>query len=383
MSSIYPSRAIVDLSAYAHNLRAVAHLCGPDTGICAIVKANAYGHGAAPMAKAALAHGARMLGVATIAEGLELRKVGITAPILVLFQPAGDPASATEALGAVVEARLTLMLSETGMAEALGAVALRANRVVPVHCLVDTGMGRQGFGLERAVADIQHLTRISHIDIEGVATHFPVANHVDDEFTLEQLKAFKRVLKALEAEGIPFEMAHAANSPAIVNYPASHLDMVRPGLMTYGVWPSDAPMPPGMLRPVLRWETRVTQVRELEPGSNVGYGRTYTTPSRMTAAILPVGYADGYRHGLANKAEVLIRGQRCPVRGSVCMDQIVVDVTLVPEVHTGDIAVLIGADGDDCITAEELAMHAGTIPYEILTGIGHRVPRIYLGEGVL
>lgn len=382
MSSLSPSRAVIDLGAYAHNLRAIQTLCGPATGICAIVKANAYGHGALEMSQAALAHGARMLGVATIAEGLELRKAGITAPILVLFQPAGDPASATEALATVVEARLTMTISEAGMAEALGVVAHRSNRVVPVHCIVDTGMGRQGFDLDRAAQEIQQLTRISHIDIEGVATHFPVANQVDDAFTLEQIKAFKKILKALEQEGIPFEMAHAANSPAVVNYPASHLDMVRPGVMTYGVWPSDAAMPAGLLRPVLRWETRVTQVRELEPGSNVGYGRTYTTPSRMKAAILPVGYADGYRHGLANKAEVLIRGQRCPVRGSVCMDQIVVDVTLVPEVHTGDLAVLIGADGKDCITAEELAKHAGTIPYEILTGIGHRVPRIYLAEGV-
>lgn len=379
MKSLSPSRAIVDLGALAHNYRAVKAMSGEHTAVCAIVKANAYGHGVVPVAKALLQTGARMLGVATIAEGVELRKAGITAPVLVLFQPAGDPSTALEALSAVVSQDLTLMVSETAMAEALGEVALRANHVVPVHCLVDTGMGRQGFDLARAADDIQHLTRISHIDIEGIATHFPVADRVNDEFTLEQIRAFRRVLKDLEREGIPFELAHASNSAAVVNYPAAHFDMVRPGLMLYGVWPSESPMPPGTLRPVLRWETRVTQVRELEPGSNVGYGRTFTTPGRMRAAILPVGYADGYRHGLANKADVLIRGQRCPVRGSVCMDQIVVDVSLVPEVQTGDTAVLIGADGNDQITAEELARLAGTIPYEILTGIGHRVPREYTG----
>ena len=373
MAELSPSKAIIDLDAYGHNLRAVKTLCG-QADVVAIVKANAYGHGAAPMAHAAVAAGARMLGVATVAEGIELRHAGIQAPVVVLFQPG------REALPAVIEHHLTLVISEVAIAEALGELAHRANRVVPVHCIIDTGMGRQGFGFERAAQDIQHLTRISHIDIEGIATHFPVADKVDDAFTNEQIKSFRQVIKALEREGIPFEMTHAANSAAIVNYPGAHFDAVRPGIMTYGVWPSNAPMPPGFLKPVLRWETRVVQVRELEPGSNVGYGRTYTTPARMKAAILPIGYADGYKHSLANKAEVLIRGQRCPVRGSVCMDQVVVDVTLVPEVHPGDTATLIGADGADAITADELSRHARTIPYEILTGIGHRVPREYVGS---
>lgn len=375
MSSHSPSKAIIDLQAYAHNVATVQALCGNACGVMAIVKANAYGHGAAPLARAAIACGARMLGVATVDEGIELRKAGIESPILVLFQPAAD------ALPAVVEYRLTLMIADVGIAEALGTLAQRANRVVPVHCIVDTGMGRQGFDLERAAIDIQYLTRISHIDIEGIATHFPVADRVDDTFTLEQIRSFKQLLRTLEREGIPFDLAHAANSPAIVNHPGSHFDLVRPGLMTYGVWPSESPMPQDMLKPVLRWETRVVQVRELEPGSNVGYGRTYTAPSRMKAAILPVGYADGYKHSLANKADVLIRGQRCRVCGSVCMDQIVVDATLVPEIHAGDAAVLIGSDGQDQITAAELAQLANTIPYEILTGIGHRVPRTY--EGLL
>jgi len=373
MSAHSPSKAIVDLGSYAHNFATVQALCGDKTGVVAIVKANAYGHGAVPIARAAVACGARMLGVATVDEGIELRKGGIEAPILVLFQPALD------ALPAVVEHRLTLVIADVGIAEALGSIAHRANRVVPVHCIVDTGMGRQGFALERAPAEIQYLTRISNIDIEGIATHFPVADRVDDAFTLEQIRVFKQLLRTLEREGIPFDVAHAANSPGIVNYPTSHFDLVRPGLMSYGVWPSESPMPVGMLHPVLRWETRVVQVRELEPGSNVGYGRTYTAPARMKAAILPVGYADGYKHSLANKAEVLIRGQRCRVCGSVCMDQIVVDATLVPEVHAGDTAVLIGTDGNDCITAAELAHLANTIPYEILTGIGHRVPREYVG----
>lgn len=368
-----PSRAIVDLDAYAHNLGVVKRFAGAGVEIAPIVKADAYGHGAIPIARTAIACGVRMLGVATVEEGIALREAGIDAPILVLFQPCVD------GLPGIVQHRLTLMLADAATAEALGALAHRANRVVPVHCLVDTGMGRQGFDRDSAASDIQFITRISNIDIEGVATHFPVANRPDDDFTYEQIKTFRNVLKELEREGIPFELAHAANSPAIVNYPAARFGMVRPGLMTYGVWPSDAPPRTQQLKPVLRWETRVTQVRTLEPGANVGYGRTYTTPGRMKAAILPVGYADGYPVALSNKAEVLIRGQRCPVRGSVCMDQLVVDVSLVPEVHAGDTAVLIGRDAEDHITAEELARHASTIPYEILTGIGARVAREYVG----
>jgi len=370
MSSPAPSKAIVDLDAYAHNLRVVQRYAGESAAIAAIVKANAYGHGAVPIAEKAVACGARMLGVATVDEGVELREAGIAVPILVLFQPAED------ALQAVIAHRLTLVLADVATAEKLGAMAHRANRVVPVHCIVDSGMGRQGFNLVRAAQEIQYLTRISHIDIEGIATHFPSADKPDDQFTQGQIREFRHLLRELEKDGIPYELAHAANSAGIMNYASSAFDMVRPGLVTYGVWPASTPAPKGLLRPVLRWETKVTQVRELEPGSSVGYGRTYTTPDRMRAAILPVGYADGYKHALSNNAEVLIRGKRCPVRGSVCMDQVVIDVTGL-DVAAGDVVTLIGADGDDCITAEELAAHARTIPYDILTGIGNRVPREY------
>jgi len=241
-------------------------------------------------------------------------------------------------------------------------------------------MGRQGFAVDGAVKDIQALTRISHIDIEGIATHFPAANEPDHAFTQDQIKQFKHVLRDIEKKGIPFETAHAANSAAVVNYPASHFDMVRPGLMTYGVAPATTPTRQP-LKPVLRWETGVTQVRRLEAGTSVGYGRTYTTRDTLYAAILPVGYADGYRHGLGNTGDVLIHGHRCPVRGSVCMDQTVVDVTHLPRtVQPGDTATLIGQDGNERVTAEELAERCGTIAYEILTGIGPRVGREYVGE---
>ena len=370
-NSVHTSQCIVNLAAYEHNLGVVRNLIGPHCAMAAVVKANAYGLGAVQVARRALEFGVTMLAVATVDEGIELREGGIEAPILVMMQ------SDKDILPAVIKHRLTLMLSDVKTAELLGEMARKANTVVPVHCMIDSGFGRQGFAAETAAEDVQYLTRISHIDIEGIATHFPTANKVDDAFTYGQVKVFKQLLKRLEKEGTPYELAHAANSAASVNYPGALFNMVRVGIMTYGVWPTDQPPAANLLKPVVRWETRVAQVRHLEPGSTVGYGRTYTTSERMKAAMLPVGYGDGYPHSLSNKAEVIIRGVRCPIRGSVCMDQIVVDVSHLPRTEVGDAALLIGGDEEESITVAELACLAGTIPYEILSGIGRRVPRVY------
>ncbi|HOE65242.1 MAG TPA: alanine racemase [Candidatus Hydrogenedentes bacterium] len=367
------SRVIVDLDAYAANLAVVRGMIPPRCAIMAVVKANAYGHGAAPIAKRAVREGARMLGVADVNEAVELREAGLSIPILVMVQPLED------ALPAIVEYGLHMMASSVEIAERVGELARRANKVAPVHCKIDTGMGRQGFGLDQAVKDMMRIMRISHVDIEGVATHFPVADDSADLFTAQQIRQFKQLLNQLDKEGVPYETAHAANSAAIVNHPASSFDMVRPGLMTYGVWPTDVAPSILPVRPVLRWETRVTQIREIPRGASVGYGRAYIAPRVMKAALLPVGYADGYLHSLSNRGVALIRGARCPVRGSVCMDQILVDVTDVAGAAIGDVATLIGQDGDQMITAAELARLAQTIPYEILAGIGSRAQRVYVG----
>ena len=372
MSEMSPSRAIVDLGAYAHNLRLARQLVPEGCGIAAIVKANAYGHGLVPIARRAVAEGVTMLGVATVEEGVTLRKEGIAAPILVLIQPAES------ALAALVEFDLRPMISDVAIADRLGEIVRKTNKVVPIHCKVDSGMGRQGFEIDQAVRNMLYLTRVSHIDIEGVATHFPTADLANDPFTTDQIKAFRHLLRQLDKRGVPYEMAHAANSAAILNYPASAFGMVRPGLMTYGVWPTATPPELSPLRRVLQWETTVILVKELEPGSSIGYGRTYTTDRPMRAALLPVGYADGYKHNLSNRADVLIRGKRCPVRGSVSMDQMMVDVSEVENVSGGDTATLIGTDGNETITVEELARHAQSIPYDILAGIGVRVHREYV-----
>lgn len=374
MSDTAASHVIVDLDAYAHNLGVVRRFTEGQAGIIAVIKADAYGHGLLPVGRKALSAGVRMLGVAAIDEGIALREAGIRAPILVMVQPL------QEALAAVLEYDLTLMVSDVATAERLGELAQRARRVVSLHCKIDTGMGRQGFDVATASEDLQYLTRISHIDIQGIAMHFPVADLPEDTYTYNQIKSFKQLLKRLDRQGIPYEMAHAANSAAIVHYKDSIFDMVRPGLITYGVWPTDTPPANSLIKRVLRWETRIVQARRIASGASIGYGRTYTTPRGMRAAILPVGYADGYKHALSNRAEVLIHGRRCPVRGSVCMDQIVVDVSHVPEAKPGDLATLIGTDGQETISAEELAQRAQTIPYDILTGIGARVARVYLGE---
>lgn len=372
--SLAPSTATIDLDAYAHNLRSVREMAGADAKIMAVVKANAYGHGLAQVARKAAASGAAMIGVAMVEEGIALREAGVTIPVVVLFQPD------VTALDAVVEHNLTLILSDVVTAEALGDVARKANRVVQVHCMIDTGMGRQGFAPESAESDIQYLTRISHIDIEGICTHFAQANRRDDEFTLNQIKVFRGIAKQLERAGIPYEKMHVCNSPGIVNYPKAARDLVRPGLMTYGVWPADDAPAQNPLKPVMRWETTIAQVREFPAGAGISYGRTYVTPAPMRAAILSVGYADGYPHAASNKAQVLIHGKRCPVRGSVCMDQTVVDISAAPAARAGDPAVLIGEDRGERITAEELAGWAGTIPYEILSNVGPRVARVYRGE---
>lgn len=372
MSLVAPSRLTVDLDAYAHNLNVVSEHIPEGCGIMAVVKANAYGLGAAAIANRALKSGAAMLGVATVEEGIALRHEGIKAPILAMVHPTDD------ALWPAIQHDLRLMVSDVSIVERLGEQARKAKKVTAIHCEIDTGMGRQGFLPEEALDELLRMTRISNVDIEGIATHFPSAEDPNDSFTTNQIRTFRQLLKQLDKGGIPYEMVHAANSAAIVNHPGSAFDLVRPGLMTFGVWPGDAPPETSPLKPVVQWTTRIALMRDLPGGAGISYGRTYKTPGPMRAAVIPVGYADGYRHTLSNRAEVLIRGIRCPIRGRVCMDEIIVDTTAVGEAAVGDKVTLIGGDGDQRITVEELAEKADTIPYEILTALGPRVERVYV-----
>ena len=367
-----PSRAVIDLGAYAANLAAIRKRIPENCGVMPVIKADAYGHGLVPIARKAVECGAAMLAAACVEEGLALREAGIEAPILVTIQPLRD-----QALPAI-EADLRLVVGDAHAGEVYGELARQVGKVATVHCKIDTGMGRQGFAADSALEGLRFLTRISHLDIEGVMTHFPGADQPNGAYEQEQLRAFKRLLSDMNKEGIPYEIAHMANSAGILNVPGSTFDLVRPGLMTYGVWPVDNPPADESVRPVLRWETRVIAVKTLERGQPVGYGGIYTTPVRMPVAIVPVGYADGYPFALTGKAEVLLRGKRCKVLGRVSMDQLVIDLRSVPDAQPGESVTLIGTDGAETITAGELAHRAGSIPWEILTGIGPRVERVYL-----
>lgn len=363
----------VDLDAYAHNLRVARERLPAETKLLAVVKANAYGLGVERIAPRALEAGVDMLGVATVDEGAQLREAFPDTKILALYQPPLDR------MDTAIKFGLRVTLNDGAAAERLGDLARRAQVIVPVHCEVDTGMGRQGFPLESAVKDIQQLTRISNIDIEGLMTHFPSAEVPDDPFTQNQIKSFRTLLRDVGRAGIPYELAHAANSAGVMHYPLAAYTMVRVGLMTYGVWPGETPPEDNPIWPVVRWESRVTALRKLPGGASVGYGRTFRTNEPTRAATILVGYGDGYPHAASNTAEVLIRGRRFPVIGRVSMDAITVDVSAMREIAVGDRVTLIGSDGNESITVADMAKWAGTIPYEILTGIGQRVKREYTG----
>ncbi len=374
MTAPAPSTLTVDLDAYAHNLGVVRSYIPPDTGIIAVVKADAYGLGAVAVARRAVREGVAMLAVATAGEGMALREAGIEAPILVLINPPED------ALPEIVRHGLRTVIADVRTGERLGEIARKSRKISTIHCEIDTGMGRQGFAPETAAEQVLQLTRISNVDIEGICTHFPCAETPPDQFTLNQLKTFRQVLRDLEKEGVPYEMAHAANSAAVVNFGPSCLNMVRPGIMTYGAWPSTA-APAGdkpRLREVAKWTSTVVLVRDMAGGASVGYGRTYKAPSPRRVALVPVGYADGYDRRLSNAGEVLVRNTRCPVIGTVSMDQIVVDVSGLPAIQAGDSVTLLGTHRDNRIEIEEVARKIDTVPHNVLTAIGPRVARVYV-----
>lgn len=368
------STLYVDLDAYAENLRLVRDSLTDPCDLIPVIKSNAYGHGMIPIAERAVQEGVTMLAVATVGEGFELRERFPSLPILCLVQPDYDEVMSG------VRAGLRFTVSDLATAERIGECAQKAKTIVAIHCEIDTGMGRQGFQLEGAAKSLLKLTRISNVDIEGVFTHFSVADTPDDLFTLSQIKLFRQLLKELSSDGIPFEMSHAANSAGVLYHPDSHLDFVRPGIITYGIHPNNDVPEDWPFRPVAQWCSSIVLIRELPGGVGISYGRTYKTSAAETIAVVPVGYGDGYPRALSNQAEVLVRGQRCPVRGTVTMNQILVDVSGVSGVCRGDGVTLIGRDGDEEIRAEELASLADTIGYEILTGIGPQVARQYSGD---
>ncbi|GAB4256591.1 alanine racemase [Deferrisoma sp.] len=364
-----PTEARIDLGAVVHNVRALGALTPAGTAFMAVVKADAYGHGAVPVARAARDAGASWFGVALLEEALELRGAGLSEPVLVL---GAVPASAAPA---AVGAGVRLALFDPDLARALDAAARGRGRPARVHLKIDTGMGRVGVRPEDLPAFLDLLGTLPGVEVEGVFTHFATADETDLSFARNQLERFHRCLELLSHRGVRPRIRHAANTAGILALPESHLDLVRAGIGLYGIYPSDEVVRSADLRPVLRWTTRIAHLKDVPPGTPLSYGRTHVTPGPRRIATLPVGYGDGYPRLLSNRGAVLVRGRRAPVVGRVCMDMILVDVTEVPGAEPGDEVVLLGRQGEEEIPADELARLTGTIPYEITCNVGKRVPR--------
>lgn len=364
--------AEIDLSAIAHNVRALKNALAPQTQLMAVVKADAYGHGAVPVARTTLQHGATWLGVARVGEALDLRAAGIDAPILLL-----GPMSPAEAADAV-RARLRVAIASLHVARALAQQSTSAGVITPVHLKVDTGMSRFGVPLEAVVDSARALLAMPGLRLEGIFTHFAAADDSDKTFTRAQSERFAGALAALEGAGIRVPLRHAANSAGVLSSARYHFDLVRPGIALYGAEVGDNLPLATALRPALSLKSRVAYVRHVPAGTTVGYGRTFTCERPMRLALVSIGYADGVRRALSNKGAVLIRGRRAPIAGRVSMDQIVVSAEEC-NAQEGDEVVLIGRQSGAAISVDEVAAWADTIAHEIFTGISARVPRLYLG----
>ena len=364
-----PTWLEVDLEAIAHNVRRVVGIVGPDVTVLAVLKADGYGHGAVRVARIALNNGARYLGVASINEGARLRQSGIAAPILVLgYTPAWQARE-------LVLNNLAATIYDLEVARALNRAARELDARVRVHIKVDTGMGRLGLLPDEVVPFVHQMRAGSNLDLEGTFTHFSVADS-DHDYTRFQIDRFRQVLAALKDAGVEIPLVHAANSAAILSLPESHFSMVRLGIAMYGLHPSPTVLCPPDFRPALAFKTQIAQVKQLPSGSYVSYGNTYQTVGEQRIAVIPVGYADGFRRAPQHWGEVLVRGKRASIVGRVCMDQTMIDVTAIPAARLGDEVVLIGQQGEDQITAEDVAERLGTINYEVVSEILARVPRV-------
>ena len=369
-----PTIAEVSLSALRENCRRARELVGPGVGVMAVVKADAYGHGALAASRAFVDGGAAALGVSTVEEGVELRRAGVTAPIVVL----GGAFRGEEA--AVVAHDLGCAVWTLDAARALAGAARAAGRRAAVHVKVDTGMTRLGLDPGDVPAFAAAVRQLPDVEVAGVFSHFASDDAVDTFAARAQTERFRAAVEALAAAGVRPPHVHLANSAAVLSVPAAHFTMVRPGIMLYGYAPAPHLAGRATLRPAMRLRTVVTQARRVPAGTPVGYAGAFVTARPGCIAVLPIGYADGYHRLASNRAAVLVRGRRAPVAGRVCMDHTMIDVTDAGEVEAGEPVVLFGRQGGEAIGADELAEWCDTIAYEVLTSVGRRVPRVYVEE---
>lgn len=370
--------AEIDLDCIAHNVREIKRITGKRVEVMGIVKADAYGHGVMETVRTLLSNGITRLGVSMLDEAIQMRQNGIGVPILVLNYT--DPRRADE----IISNDITQTVFSHDLAQALSQSAVRLSRKVRIHVKIDTGMTRVGFmpGYS-AVKNIVEISKLPNIIIEGLFTHFASADEKDKRYTEMQFERFMSIWNELGRIGVHIPLKHAANSAATIDLPHTHLDMVRTGVILYGLYPScHVDKSRIQLKPAMTLKANITLVKDVEPGTAISYGCRFTTRRQSRIATLPVGYADGYTRLLGNKGIVLVNGQRAPIVGSICMDQCMADVTDIEgDVKTGDEAVIFGRQGDAAIPVEEVASLIGTINYEVVCVIGKRIPRVYLRGG--
>jgi len=367
-----PTTAEINLSALEHNLNLVRQMAGENVRLLCVVKAHAYGHGIKEVSKKLVSCGIDYLGVATVDEAVILRKyLGSDVSILVLgsiFKEEADD---------VLRHSISQTVADRDIAAVLSESAQRFKKTVKIHIKIDTGMGRIGVWHEQAVDFIKWARELSGIEIEGIWTHLSSADE-DEAFTNEQIYIFRQLTKELDDLGINIPLKHVANSMAVIGFGHARLNLIRPGLILYGLYPKADLKENLDFIPVMSIKTRIVFLKEVPAGRFISYGKRFATHRITKIATLPIGYGDGYPRALSGKANVLVRGERAPIVGTVCMDQIMIDVGHIKDVSVGDEAVLLGSQGSQQISAEELAQLSGTIPYEIVCSIAPRVPRVYI-----
>ena len=370
----YRSWVEVDLDNFIDNLKEIKRLIGPKVDFMPTVKADAYGHGALEISNAALKNGARMLGVANADEGVQLRISGIEAPIVILGP------STTAEIEQIIKYNLTPSVSDLPFAKKLHNALIQSHYKLPVHIEVDTGMGRGGTMHTEALSLVLAISKLPNIILEGIFSHFASSEKIIS-YNDEQWKKFSDVLADLEYRGINIPIRHIDNSGAVLNYPDFKLNMVRPGIMTYGIYPSPVNESKARLAPVMSFKTTIVLIKDFPAGYGIGYNSTFVTSRPTRIATIPVGYGDGYPLILSNRGEALIRGRRAPVVGRISMDMCTIDVTHIPGCSVGDEVVLLGRQGKESISAHEIADKAQTISYEVLCALGKRAPRVFLQNG--
>lgn len=366
-----PTCAEIDLAAIAHNILAVKQRVHP-AQVMAVVKADAYGHGAVPVSKVALENGATYLGVALVEEGIELRNHGFLEPILVFSGAFED--QLVDFFRYDLE--VTVYTKET--ADSLSKLSRRFQKPIRVHVKVDTGMGRVGVAWENAVNFIEYLATVEGVQLQGLYTHFATSDEKDKTYANLQFDRFKKIIAILDQKNIHIPLKHVANSGAILDMPATYLDMVRPGVMMYGYFPSNETTESIAIKPAMTIKSRVSFIKPVPENFNVSYGRKFITSRPTRIATIPLGYADGYNRLLTNQAKVTIRGKKYPLVGRVCMDLVMVDIGMVDDIQVGDEVILFGKQEENAFTVKEICKLIDTIPYEVTCWISRRVPRVYV-----